>query len=616
MRVDQRSIQETIFRIGVGPQNRLFRILLAALGFVAFALLYNGRAYRNLNSIEAMDHAQLARNIAHGRGFTTQFVRPLSVHLITNAHPERLIPDATGVLDPAMLKSGHPDIANPPLYPLLLAAWMKLVPDYYAIPEAYPVEDRPEPSRLWTRDGRFWIYPPDFMITVLNQLLFGVVIVLTYVLGRRLFDELVATLSAVLVAGTELLWRFSTSGLNTMFLLVLFLVLIHLLVTFERVSREATEPSRKTLWLAVLVGAVVGLGALTRYSFMWLIIPVAVYLCALERHRRAVVGTLVILAFLVVMGPWVVRTWTISGLPFGTATYSIWAGTPAFPGYSLERSLAPDLTLVGLPELWRKLFTNLRAIVGSEVPALSGSWVGCFLLIALLIRFRSPAISRLRFFILGVFPVAIVVQALIRTQVSEDTPVINSENLLVLFVPLAVVYGTALFSMLLDQLVADTPWDTLLLRRLSTAAFVGVMCLPAALAVAPPRTVAIAYPPYYPPLIQRVANWMKQDELIMSDVPWAVAWYGDRQSIWLTHDTRGTFFFVHDYLKPVRGLFLTPKTLDGRFISDWIRPGDRSWAGFALLAVKDKQLPADFPLRKAPEGLWPEHLFLSDSQRW
>ena len=63
-----------------------------------------------------------------------------------------------------------------------------------------------------------------------------------------------------------------------------------------------------------------------------------------------------------------------------------------------------------------------------------------------------------------------------------------------------------------------------------------------ALTVCHARTVAVAYPPYYPPNIQKIADWMKPDELMMSDVPWAVAWYGNRPSVWLTLNTQDRFF--------------------------------------------------------------------------
>ena len=60
-----------------------------------------------------------------------------------------------------------------------------------------------------------------------------------------------------------------------------------------------------------------------------------------------------------------------------------------------------------------------------------------------------------------------------------------------------------------------------------------------------------AFPPYNPPEIQEVSGWMRPDEMMMSDIPWAVAWYGDRQCAWITINSNYEFFQFNDYVKPV-----------------------------------------------------------------
>ena len=89
------------------------------------------------------------------------------------------------------------DIANPPLYPVALAGLMKVLPFHYAVDLAATVPGGTE---------------PDFLISLFNQFLFFVIIALTFLLARRLFDSGVAWLSAALLLGTELFWRFSMSG--------------------------------------------------------------------------------------------------------------------------------------------------------------------------------------------------------------------------------------------------------------------------------------------------------------------------------------------------------------------------------------------------------------------
>ena len=99
-----------------------------------------------------------------------------------------------------------------------------------------------------------------------------------------------------------------------------------------------------------------------------------------------------------------------------------------------------------------------------------------------------------------------------------------------LLAPLVLVYGVSLFYLLLEQM----PLPFLQLRYVVIGIFSLVACLPMVFVFLPPKTSPVAYPPYYPPAIQTVAGWLKENELAMSDVPWAVAWYGQRQCVWLT----------------------------------------------------------------------------------
>ena len=69
---------------------------------------------------------------------------------------------------------------------------------------------------------------------------------------------------------------------------------------------------------------------------------------------------------------------------------------------------------------------------------------------------------------------------------------------------------------------------------------------------------------------------------MMSDVPWAVAWYGRHQCVWLTLNAQDDFFAINDYIKPVQALYFTPETMDGKFVSDLMRAGEHSWGNFII----------------------------------
>ncbi len=113
--------------------------------------------------------------------------------------------------------------------------------------------------------------------------------------------------------------------------------------------------------------------------------------------------------------------------------------------------------------------------------------------------------------------------------------------------------------------------------------------------------------------------------MAMSDIPWAVAWYGQRQCVWLTlrckpdakdPTTHEDFFAINDYQKPIKLLYLTPATMDARFLTQWVKAGEQSWGSFILESIMKKKVPDDFPLTESQAGWLPEQLVLTDWQRW
>ena len=75
-------LQDVIHKLTEGSFARALSAALVFFGVVGLAVWYDLAAFKNLSTIEGMDAAQLGQNIAGGKGFTTQFVRPLSIHLI------------------------------------------------------------------------------------------------------------------------------------------------------------------------------------------------------------------------------------------------------------------------------------------------------------------------------------------------------------------------------------------------------------------------------------------------------------------------------------------------------------------------------------------------------
>src|ERR1044072_3330648 len=103
-------LQGWIHRLEEGGGARYLRWLVTVAGFIAMAALYDSVCFRNFSNPEAMEAAQLERNLAKGKGFTTLCVRPFSMKLTREHQASRS----------ALMKKGHKDISNAPVYPLVL----------------------------------------------------------------------------------------------------------------------------------------------------------------------------------------------------------------------------------------------------------------------------------------------------------------------------------------------------------------------------------------------------------------------------------------------------------------------------------------------------------------
>jgi 4-amino-4-deoxy-L-arabinose transferase-like glycosyltransferase len=616
-------VQEIIHSLDEGKWAKRIRGLVLLLLIGSLGLVYYLNLTRSFTAPEAMDAAQLARNIAEGRGYTTQFIRPLSLDILRQQ----------GAVSDVELSSKFPDITNPPVYPMLLAALMKVLPFEFEID--------------LQKADEFERYQPEFLIWLLNQALFFVALIQVFRLGEKLFDQPVAWCAALVFLGTELYWKFSTSGLPTMLLLVLFLALARTLVRLEEQGNDGVALGGG--WfagMALWAGALAGLGGLTRYGFAWVILPVLVYLgWFMGRHRGRTVA-MALLGFLLVMSPWLVRNAQLSGNLFGTAGLALYSQTDTFPGDTLERTYEPsDAPVngqdeikvkvgdrVGLWEIENKLKLNLRHLLVHELPQFSGSWFAVVCLVGLVVPFRNRSLRRLRFFLLMTFAVFALAQALGRTHLSaangtlaellarsfgQGAPVtaasgVNGENLLAILGPVSFLFGAGLFFSLLDRWKVDLPE----MRLAASTGLVVAASLPLALSFLLPHPYPMANPPYHPARLQYLRSVpaehglaeIKQDDLLMSDIPWAVAWYGNQNCVWLTRTVKPDFYTLYEQFQPVSALYFTEATTDQRYTSRVLNANELNWERFMLDMQMKGDVPDGFPLQAVSDifapGQW------------
>ena len=130
-----------------------------------------------------------------------------------------------------------------------------------------------------------------------------------------------------------------------------------------------------------------------------------------------------------------------------------------------------------------------------------------------------------------------------------------------------------------------------------------------------PAKPFVRWPPYMPALIGVLNDWMQPQEITASDMPWAVAWYANRRSLWLPETIR-VFSEMGDYQTlggPVNGLYLTPVSGTDNKLRDIVRGEYKDWA----LVIERTQILEKFPLKwnTVALGLDNECIFLSDHNR-
>jgi 4-amino-4-deoxy-L-arabinose transferase-like glycosyltransferase len=572
MQSSEEFVQHTVHSLESGALSIWVRRALVAIAVATIAVIYLYH-FRGLATSQAMDQAQIGRAIATGHGWRTNFVRPRAIGQLIAHHknvPQKI----------------WRDTYNAPLPPLVDAVAL------------WPVRNH---LKLTTRD---LVGTGDIAIAIMSMFLFALSVVVLFFTARRLFDRRLALLACGFVVLCDAMWHYSLSGLPQMLLLLLFNATVYALV---RAVEAHYNNQPVNLWLAA-IGAGFGLLALTHALTLWIFLGAFPFLVFLLRPRIRT-AAIVLGAFAILYLPWLLRNYIVCGNPGGVAIYSILDGL----GHSEAgwmRGLDLNLAGIGPAALWDKATTNLIAQLGSIFQYFGWNVVALMFFPALLYSFKRRETALLRWMLLAMWAGAVLGMAVYGIHEEED---VAANQLHLIFVPLMTCYGLAY---LLVQ------WGRLGINiRLARVAFIGLLYALCALPMifAPeflgPNKPRIHWPPYMPAYIAVLNNWMEPQEITASDMPWAIAWYADRRSIWLP-ETVKNFTDLSDYLvlgAPINGVYLTPISGTENKLGDIVRGDYRDWATL----IQRTQNLEKFPLKWSTVelGLENECLFLSDHNR-
>ena len=561
-------IQNLVYNVDVGIGLRLIKVGLYLLFVFILMLLYTATQFRGLKDAEAMDYAQLGRNLAVRGQLITQCVRPLSMWYLIE-HTRAANPQVTD----------HPDILHPPMWPALLAAGFKISKSSASA----------EPGGGVFAPEQWIILPLCHLFTLLTA---GVVLLL----ARQLFERRIALLAVTVYFLSDTVWADSISGLNIPMVTFLGTSAIYTaLVAMSRFSEGL--PTRR--WIVPLAGSLVlcAIAFLTRYAAFVLVPGIALFIGITIRKKGWAWAGGFMLAFLLLISPWLIRNQIVSGGPLGLAPYTALSSPGPYESDTFERAIAPTLTIgKSIGELQTKGLVGFARIYNGSVRSVGDGLFMSLFLTAFFYRFARTPVHALRWCLALSMLLLVVVASLF-----GDT----TTRLLHMFWPIIIIYGLAFFFILLERRQLRVR-----LYNLSvTTLFILLGALPLILTLMPPRA-GVPYPPYFPPFITHVAKLLKPDELLCTDMPWATAWYGRRNSL-LLPATIDDFYEINDYNKRISGLYFTTITRNKAYVKDLLTGPERSW--FPLL---EGRIPSDFPLTQGFPLNNMDQLFLTDRVRW
>lgn len=545
-------IQRGVHAIETGNLAVWLRRGLAVLAAIAVTTIYMYN-FRGLAAAQAMDQAQIGRDIAAGHLWHTNVVRPRAIG--------QLQEHGKNVQQKIWLDTYHA-----PLPPLL---------DAIAL---FPIK-----SHLGLT-GREPVYVGDKAIVLLSIALFFASVVVLFFTARRLFDQKLAFLACGLVLICDMLWQYSVSGLPQMLLLLLFNATAYALV---RAVEARNSGGRVGPWL-VAVGAGFGLMALSHALTIWMFVPV-LFLSVFFFNPRYWGASIVLAAFLLLYTPWLLRNYIVCGNPAGIAIYAALDGI----GHSEAgwmRRVQFDAGGIGIASFRDKFTSNLISQSGRIFEYLGWSVVALAFFVSLLHVFKRRETAAVRWFIVVMWAGAVVGMAVFGLSEEQD---VAANQLHLLFFPLMTCYGLAYLLVQWNRRGIDI--------RLARVAFITGLFLLCGfpmmtslynMVLGSPKP-SVRYPPYIPPAMAVLNSWMTPEEIIASDMPWAVAWYTGRRSLWLPDSVKAVTDLsdYHILGGPVNGLYLTPISGSQNKFGDIVKGEYREWAPLIQRTSLIEKLP-------------------------
>jgi len=482
----------------------LFFVLL--FGLVMFYLFLT---FKGLTHAKGIEQAQIGREIARGNDSTTKVIRPVAIWQAEKNENEEIPLDA------------FHDTYHAPLNPFIYGAVLKAVggDDF---------------DKFQMTEDKNTVYALDRVISSVAVILFLIAVGINYLLISRIFDVKIAGVTALLMILSDLMWKFTQTGLPQMLMLLLFSCAMFFIYR----ALEASIENRAALGSVIIAAIFLSLLALSHWLTIWITLGFVIYAAFFFRPKGlsglSVLGVLLLFS-LYFMGK--NMEWT--GNPGGTAFLTLYGGLTESEEAVMRTSNPNDQTRQVLYNLnsflittsanalrqINQLYNNLGAIVAAPL-----------FFFALLHPFKREAIAKFRWIVLLMWVMGAIGMAIFGLSNRATDP----NQLHILFTPIMSAYGLAFISILWSRI--ELPAGSILMRYghfflvIILSAGPLILTIPQAIiqGLATNQRARAVWPPYWPALLSKTLHDnTEESDIIFSDQPWAVAWYADRISIWL-----------------------------------------------------------------------------------
>lgn len=511
-------------------------LLTVTLALLCFSQLFF--TFRGLDKPEAMDQAQIARQMARGQGMTTKCLAPFDIRVRSQAAEEGL--------DFNHYRSS----SYAPLHPMVLATAIRIT-GYHHFNNKRMVPDQE------------MVYDGDRVVATVSTIFFALALLLSYILLRKLFDEILASTVVLLMGFSQLLLQFAVSGLAQPMLMCLFIGVVA--CVGAAIHADLYSKSKQVLLYNTLAYVFAILMCHTCTISSWCMLGLIIFTGLYFRPKGmyAIIG--VSMGIILALIPTTIMLQPAGGISaaFQQAFYGgfgvgdmgrMMRSTDEF-GLSVDSSNF-FLRLLGATfSQSRTMYEHMGSII-----------VTPFFLLSLFNRYRNPVTNGLKWLIFGCWLCACAGMALF-----GETSLRGVSQISIIFTPFFAAYGLSLVFIFLARLQIGENFVTIrglaiaVIFLISSGLFLFNFPRQLQLGIITSARGIPQFPPYYPNKLNgQLHDITNPQDIIVTDQPWAVAWYADRKALWLP--TRVSSYT--DDLEPVfkragqrvQGFLITPSS--------------------------------------------------------